>query len=161
RPNERLLLWVHLFEPHEPYVAHPEHPFGERDVDRYDGEIALADDGIGEIVAAVRSARPNAVIVATADHGEAFGEHGERYHGSAVYEEQVRVPLVVVAPGLPGGRRIAAPVQTIDILPTILAALDIPRPARVDGNDLGPWLRAGAEAPEKEASRPAFAETEE
>lgn len=160
QPGERLLLWVHLFEPHEPYVDHPEHPFGERDVDRYDSEIALADDGIGEIVSAVRAARPNAIVVVTADHGEAFGEHGGRYHGTAVYEEQVRVPLVVVAPG-PGGRRIAAPVQTIDILPTILAALDIPRPPRIGGHDLGPWLRADPPRPEGEPTPSAFAETDE
>jgi arylsulfatase A-like enzyme len=157
----RLLLWVHLFEPHEPYLAHPEHPFGDRDVDRYDSEIAQADEGIGAIVGAVRSARPSAVIVITADHGEAFGEHDGRYHGTAVYEEQVRVPLVVVTPGLAGGRRIAAPVQTIDILPTILSALDIPRPPRIGGHDLGRALRGGSPAGEGEPVPPAFAETDE
>ena len=60
----RVFLWVHLFEPHEPYEAHPEHPFGDRDVDRYDAEIAAADAGIGAIVALGARARgPGAVVI--------------------------------------------------------------------------------------------------
>jgi hypothetical protein len=141
--DHRVFLWVHLFEPHEPYVPHPEHAFGERDIDRYDSEVALADEGVGEIVAAVRARQPGAVVIVTADHGEEFGEHHGRYHGTTVYEEQVRVPLVVSAPGV-AARRIEAPVQTIDILPSVLAALDIPLPPRIWGRSLGPWLARGA-----------------
>ncbi|HEY3594211.1 MAG TPA: sulfatase-like hydrolase/transferase, partial [Polyangiaceae bacterium] len=160
--DARLLLWVHLFEPHEPYLPHPEHPFGDRDVDRYDSEIAVADEGIGAIVTAVRKVRPSAIVMVTGDHGEAFGEHDSRYHGTAVYEEQVRVPLIVAGANLPVGKRIATPVQTIDILPTVLSALDIPRPPRIDGNDLGPLLgRDANKAAEEAASRVALAETDE
>jgi len=140
-PTDRpLFLWVHFFEPHEPYVAHPEHPFGDSDVDRYDSEIAAADAGIGRIVASVRARRPGAIVIVTADHGEEFGEHGGRYHGTTVYEEQVRVPLVVVGPGV-SPRASSTIVQTIDLLPTVLSALGIPRPARVRGRDLGPVLK--------------------
>ena len=57
--DKRLFLWVHLFDPHEPYEAHPEHPFGDHDIDRYDAEIAAADAGVGRIVDAVRKVRPN------------------------------------------------------------------------------------------------------
>jgi hypothetical protein len=138
-----LFLWVHFFEPHEPYVVHPEHLFtGGRsaDEDAYDGEIATADDGIGRIVRLVRARRPGPVVIVTADHGEEFGEHGGRYHGTTVYEEQVRVPLVVVGPGVRGGARVPTVVQTIDLLPTALSALGIPRPARVRGRDLGAAL---------------------
>jgi hypothetical protein len=135
-----LFLWVHLFEPHEPYEAHEDHPFGDRDVDRYDAEIAAADAGAGEIITAVRETHPGAVIIVTADHGEEFLEHGGRYHGTTVYEEQVRVPLIVSAPGLLAPRRVARPVQLVDLLPTILAGLEIPRPARVRGADLGPFM---------------------
>jgi arylsulfatase A-like enzyme len=149
--NARLFLWVHLFEPHEPYEAHAEHPFGDRDIDRYDAEIAAADAGLGAIVDAVREARPNAVIIATADHGEEFLEHGGRYHGTTVYEEQVRVPLVMSAPGLVEPRRVEEPVQLIDLLPTVLAGLDIPRPARVRGRSLGPLLTG---RDEREAAAP-------
>jgi arylsulfatase A-like enzyme len=164
--DHRVFLWVHLFEPHEPYEAHPEHAFGDRDVDRYDAEIAAADDGIGAIVGAVTAARPGAVVIVTADHGEEFSEHGGRYHGTTVYEEQVRVPLVVRAPGLLPPHRVSAPVQLIDLLPTALEGLSIPRPARVRGADLGPML-AGRPPPEPASPSPgsklpgfAFAETD-
>ncbi len=157
RADQRLLLWVHLFGPHEPYEAHPEHPFGDRDVDRYDSEIAAADGTTGAIVDLVRKARPAAVIVVTADHGEEFGDHGGRYHGTSVYEEQVRVPLLIDAPGLLAPRRIGEVVQTIDLLPTLLAALSIPASPRIRGRDLGPLL--SSQRPEGPGM--AFAETEE
>lgn len=156
RRDKRVFLWVHLFEPHEPYERH-EKDFGDRDVDRYDGEIFEADAGVGAIVAEVRKDRPQATIVVTADHGEEFGEHGGRYHGTTVYEEQVRVPLVVVAPGKIAPGRIAGPVQTVDILPTVLSSLAIPRPARVRGRDLSALLAGKAKDPEGGA----FAETDE
>ncbi|HEU4536477.1 MAG TPA: sulfatase-like hydrolase/transferase, partial [Polyangiaceae bacterium] len=158
RPERRVFLWVHLFEPHEPYERHAEFPLGDRDVDRYDAEVAAADAGLGKIVAAVRARRPNAVFVVTSDHGEEFDDHGGRYHGTSVYEEQVRVPLVVVAPGLLAPREVREPAQTVDLLPTLLAALDIPRPARVRGRDLGPWL-VGRPPPGDAGF--AFAETDE
>src|SRR6185437_5465032 len=101
--DKPLFLWVHFFEPHEPYVVHPEHVFTggkSADVDAYDSEVATADDGIGRIVRRVEARRPGAIVLVTADHGEEFGEHGGRYHGTTVYEEQVRVPLVVAGPGI-------------------------------------------------------------
>jgi arylsulfatase A-like enzyme len=156
-----IFLWVHFFEPHEPYVAHPDHAFSggrSADEDAYDGEIAEADEGIGRVVRQVRARRPGAVILVTADHGEEFGEHGGRYHGTTVYEEQVRVPLVVVGPGVRRGARASAVVQTIDLLPTVLSALGIPRPARLRGRDLGPLL---ARAPEGGDEGFAFAETDD
>jgi hypothetical protein len=140
-----LFLWVHLFEPHEPYVMHPSHPFGgstPKPVDAYDSEIAYADAALGKLIALVRAKRPGIAIVVTADHGEEFGEHGGRYHGTSCYEEQVRVPLVVVGPGI-SNRRVATVAQTIDLLPTVLSALGMPRPARVRGRDLGPLLVNG------------------
>jgi len=138
-----LFLWVHFFEPHEPYVLHADHHFAggsSPELDAYDGEIAAADDGIGRIVRQVRARRPGAVVIVTADHGEEFREHGGLYHGTTVYEEQVRVPLVVMGPGVRKGARVATVVQTIDLLPTVLSALGIPRPARLRGRDLGPLL---------------------
>jgi len=160
--DQRVLLWVHLFEPHEPYVAHAAHAFGDRDVDRYDGEVAFADAGIARIVRVMRLERPETVVIVTADHGEEFGEHRGRYHGTTVYEEQVRVPLVVEGPGVPAGRRVEAPVQTIDVLSTILGALDIPRPPRVGGYDLGHWMRAASpDASRVVEAPPAISETDD
>ena len=138
--DKRLFTWVHLFAPHEPYENHPEYAFGERDLDRYDSEVRFADETVGALVTAFRAHRPNSVVIVTADHGEEFGEHGARYHGTSVYEEQVRVPLIVSVPDVLKPRRIAEPVQSIDLLPTVLTALDIPRPPRLRGRDLGPLL---------------------
>jgi glucan phosphoethanolaminetransferase (alkaline phosphatase superfamily) len=157
RNDQRLFIWLHLFGPHEPYEAHPGHDFGERDIDRYDSEIAAADETVGAVVRRVRSLRPGAVVILTADHGEEFGEHGGRYHGTTVYEEQVRVPLIISAPGALRPRRIREPVQTIDLTPTLLAALDIPGQPRLRGRNLGPLMTG---------SRPsgdgfAFAETDD
>jgi arylsulfatase A-like enzyme len=160
--DKPLFLWVHIFEPHEPYEMHPEHPFsGDERSDAYDSEVATADALTGDIVAAFERRRPGAVVVVSADHGEELGDHGGRYHGTTVYEEQVRVPLVVVGPGV-GPRVVGDPVQTIDLLPTTLAALDIPLPARLRGRDLGALLTGR----DREASPPgneglAFAETDD
>ncbi len=156
-PREKpLFVWVHLFGPHEPYEAHAGFDFGDRDVDRYDSEIAAADATLGQLVALMEARRPGAITIVSADHGEEFGDHGGRYHGSSVYEEQVRVPLVVVGPGVKA-QRVSEVVQTIDLLPTVLSALSVPRPPRIRGRDLGPLL-AGARAAGPGA---AYAETEE
>ena len=156
--DKPLFLWVHVFEPHEPYVRHPEHPFpGDESIDAYDSEVALSDAIVGDVVSVVEKRRPGAVFVVSADHGEEFGDHGGRYHGTTVYEEQVRVPLVVVGAGV-ATRVVDTPVQTIDLLPTTLRALDIPVPPRMRGRDIGPVL-AGTAPPKEDGL--AFAETDD
>jgi len=63
----RVFLWLHLFEPHEPYQAHPGHDFGSRDIDRYDSEIAYCDAVVGRVIAYLQRERPNAIIVVAAE----------------------------------------------------------------------------------------------
>jgi arylsulfatase A-like enzyme len=157
--DKPVFVWVHLFEPHEPYEMHDEHPFsGDPRFDAYDSEIAAADAFVGDLVKLVEEKRPpGTVFVVSADHGEEHGDHGGRYHGTTVYEEQVRVPLVVVAPEMTP-KVVQTPVQTIDLVPTTLAALDVPRPPRLRGRDLGPVL-VGTEDPSEEGL--AFAETDD
>lgn len=138
---KKLFLWLHLFEPHEPYVAHAGFDFGATDMDRYDSEIAYCDRVVGKVISLVEKMRPGAIIMVAADHGEEFGEHGGRYHGTTLFEEQVRVPFIVAAPGL-SPHSVAGPSQLIDIPTTILGMLDLPIPARMRGTDLGPWLLA-------------------
>ena len=154
----KFFLWLHLFEPHEPYQAHKGHDFGSRDIDRYDSEIAYSDAVVGRVIAYLQKERPNAIIVVAADHGEEFDDHGGRYHGTTLYDEQVRVPLVIYVPGL-APRVVAGPVQLIDIAPTILGLLDLLAPARMRGTDLGPWL-AVQPAPDDRLP-PVFAEVED
>ncbi len=161
RPEAPLFLWVHIFEPHEPYVFHPEHPYGPpgrpTDIDRYDSEIATADALIGQIVEMVRAKRRDPIFVVTADHGEEFGDHGGHHHGTTVFEEQIRVPLVFAGLGVRKAR-VTEPVQTIDIVPTVLSALGVPVPPRVRGHDLGPALTGKGK---ENASGFAFAETDD
>lgn len=156
--DKPLFVWVHLFGPHEPYEAHPELglSLGDRDIDRYDAEVAAADATLGELTKMMAARGNGGVTIVSADHGEEFGDHGGRYHGSSVYEEQVRVPLVIAGPGVKA-QRVTEVVQTIDLLPTVLSALQVPRPPRIRGRDLGDLL-AG-----KRASGPgmAYAETDE
>lgn len=160
-PSVPLFVWVHLFDPHEPYVYHPEKPFGTglnpSAMDAYDSEIAVADETLGRIVEMFDAARPDNVLVVSADHGEEFGEHGGRYHGSSVYEEQVRVPLIVRGAGVRPGR-VRTPVQTIDLLPTFLSASGTPRPPRLRGRDLGSLLIADKSVPLNSDEGFAFAE---
>jgi len=155
---DKLFLWLHLFEPHEPYERHAGFDFGGGDIDRYDSEIAYADMVVGKVVALVERERPGAVVILAADHGEEFGEHGGRYHGTTLFEEQVHVPLIVVAPGLTA-HVVSGPTELVDIPATIFGLLDLPMPARMRGTDLGPWLAT----PPAPANRlpPAFAEVED
>jgi arylsulfatase A-like enzyme len=154
RPG-KAFLWLHLFEPHEPYDPQPGHDFGTRDIDRYDSEIAHTDAVIGKLIAYLEKHRPGAIVILTADHGEEFDEHEGRYHGTTLYDEQVRVPLIIAVPGLPP-KVVPGPVELIDLAPTILGLVDIPAPARIRGTDLGPWLISPG-AP-NERLPPAFAE---
>ena len=154
----RSFVWVHFFEPHEPYVGHTEHPFGPGDMDRYDSEIAYADAAVGKLVAAVRARRPGTIVIIAADHGEEFDEHGGRYHGSTLFEEQLRIPLIFSIPGV-SPHVVDGQAQLLDVAPTVLNLLDIPVPARMRGTDLGPWLASPPAPPVR--LPPAFAELED
>lgn len=129
------LLWVHYFDVHEPYR---ETHFGTSDMDRYDSEIRKVDAQLGRLVREARARLQRDVIfVLSADHGEEFRDHGGLYHGSTLYDEQVRVPLLISAPDL-AARRVSAPVELVDVAPTLLGMLDRPVPASMRGDDLRP-----------------------
>ena len=93
----RFFLWIHLFEPHAPYG----NPGDQRPVSvRYDDEIAESDRQVARVVEAVGPDTNATAFVVTADHGEAFGEHGEIAHSIFVYDTTLRVPLVFAGPGI-------------------------------------------------------------
>ncbi len=95
---KRSFVWVHFFEPHEPYVAHDGFAFGGGDVDRYDSEIAYTDAAVGRLVREVRARRPGTIVIVAADHGEEFEEHGGRYHGSSLVRRAAAHPVDRVDP---------------------------------------------------------------
>jgi len=131
------LWWVHYFDPHEPYR---ETSLGTSTLDRYDGEIRNADRAIGRLVQEARKRLGREVIVVlSADHGEELRDHGGISHGSKLYEEQIRVPLIVDVPGLEPGR-VAQPVELVDLVPTLLALVGVERAPSMRGDDLRPLL---------------------
>lgn len=137
-----LLLWLHLYDPHNPYDPLPESPrWGETDIDRYDREIWSTDRQLGRLVEAVdrRYGPEGAVIVVSADHGDAFGEHGSVGHGGQLYEELVRVPLVVRVPGA-APRTVEMLASLLDLFPTFLDLAGIEHPEVLEGRSLVPWL---------------------
>jgi len=127
------LFWVHYFDVHEPYEATT---LGTSDLDRYDSELMATDAAIGRLVREARARlKKPVVVVVTADHGEEFHEHGGVYHGSSLYEEQVHVPLLLAAPGIQPHRYVQ-PVESVDIVPTLLGLLGIDAPPTLRGSDL-------------------------
>jgi len=140
-----VFLWVHFYDPHLPYTLHPDHYFGEADVDRYDSEIAHFDAVFERFVAEIEKLLPGAVWALTADHGEAFGEHGRLYHSTDLHNEQIRVPLVVRIPGERGGR-VDVGVSTARIGPTLAAMVTAGSEKALSGDSLVPCM-AGHCAP--------------
>jgi arylsulfatase A-like enzyme len=135
RGEPSTLLWAHYFDVHEPYE---DTRFGSSDLDRYDGEINKADAAIDRLIREARKRfTRELIIVVTADHGEEFREHGGVYHGSTLYEEQIRVPLIIQVPGA-APRRIAAPVETLALAPTVLGLVGVAVPRTMRGDDLRP-----------------------
>jgi len=91
-------------------------------MDGYDDSLAYIDAQIGKLVQ-VLEAMPswkNTIVIVTADHGEAFGEHGAFQHGCDLHQEEIHVPLIVCGAGIPAGRRIAPAVPIRDLFSTVL-----------------------------------------
>jgi arylsulfatase A-like enzyme/cytochrome c-type biogenesis protein CcmH/NrfG len=138
RGGERWFLWLHFFDPHWEY--RPPEPYAARYRDApYDGEIAYAADQAERVLARLRERGrlDETLVVATADHGESLGEHGESSHGIFVYDATMRVPLLLRHPARLGeGRAVASVVSLVDVLPTALAVLGLPPEAGLHGRSL-------------------------
>ena len=114
--GRKRFLWIHLYDPHAPYA--PPEPFASEYRDSpYLGEVAATDDAMARHLAPLIT--PDTTVIVTSDHGEALGDHGELTHGLFAYEATLKVPLIVVAPGV-APRAESAYVRHIDIAPTIL-----------------------------------------
>ncbi len=95
----------------------------------YDATVAEADERLGGIVRALEEAGvwDNTLFVLLADHGEALGEHGSWQHDQSVYQELIRVPLIIRLPGNAfAGTRVSEPVTLLDVAPTIVDFLGAP-----------------------------------
>lgn len=124
--------WFHFFDPHAQYVPHPEAPvFDDAKASKnlYDGEVWFTDKHIGRVLDFIASqpwAKDTAIVV-TADHGEAFSDHGMNWHGRELWESLVRVPLLVYVPG-EKPTRVPVKRSHIDLVPTLLELMGLPLP---------------------------------
>jgi arylsulfatase A-like enzyme len=138
----RFFGWAHYMDPHDQYQAHAEAPaFGKRARDRYDQEIWFADYWVGKLLEFAK-AQPwwqNTVLIVTADHGEAFGEHGMYKHAFELWDVLTHVPLFVYGPGIEA-RRIDERRSAIDLTPTIAELLGVAPSADFAGKSLVPEL---------------------
>jgi arylsulfatase A-like enzyme/cytochrome c-type biogenesis protein CcmH/NrfG len=157
--QQRFFSWVHLFDPHSPYLP-PEPHLSTYAAQPYYGEVSWTDDALGPVFAKLATlSRPTLVIV-TADHGESLGEHGELTHGMFAYEPTLRVPLIIarVTPvansSAPVGRTVDAPARHIDIAPTVFEAVGVDPGVPLTGVSLAGAIR-GEAAPD----RPAYFES--
>jgi len=132
-------------------------PIGDADLQHiiglYDEEIYYQDAMFGALLDRLQSlgVLERTLVVVVADHGEEFRDHGAWSHGGRLFEEQTHVPLVVNVPRVAafGGRRVAQPVQILDVMPTLLQWFGLPGASACQGRDLTPLLDAapGAEVP--------------
>jgi hypothetical protein len=151
---------VHLYDAHDPYD--PPEPFKTRyAASLYDGEIAYADSALGKLFSALKAGGfyDSSVIAIVADHGEAFGEHGEESHGFFLYDETIHVPLLIKLPAERAANpRISSPVGLVDVAPTLLRAVGVELPSTMQGVSLLP-LVSGEVGDKKSDSAALGAET--
>jgi arylsulfatase A-like enzyme/Tfp pilus assembly protein PilF len=168
-------LWVHLYDPHDPYD--PPEPYKSKFTDPYDGEIAYADAMLGKLFSALKTAGlyQGSLIAMMADHGEAFGEHGERTHGIFLYDETIHVPLLIKLPapielrGSKNALKWDGRVGLIDVTPTILDVVGIAIPKEIQGKSLVSEIHPSvknsgggdtAAVSDKAVDRPIYSETD-
>jgi arylsulfatase A-like enzyme len=138
--SEKWFVWVHLYDPHEPYVP-PEPYRSQYSSEPYDGEIAYADAALGAFLGRLRSsgALANTLVILGSDHGESLGEHGERTHGLFAYDSTLRVPLVMwAAHGMRAGV-FWDPMRLVDVVPTVLDLVGA-RTLAADGRSVRPFI---------------------
>jgi tetratricopeptide (TPR) repeat protein len=156
-PTGPHFLWVHLYDPHDPYQ--PPAPYSRLYKDHlYDGEIAYADSALRNFLDYLRKRGwyEDAIIIVVGDHGESLGEHGEDTHGIFLYDATTHVPLIFkLRKNAYRGETIEAQVRTTDILPTVLDLLVVASSAKFEGQSLKPLF--ANTAPD---DRVAFGETD-
>ncbi len=173
------LLYLHCMDPHDPWLAHPEHdwdpdyagtfdgtaaslapwrartpspPNRQRAIDLYDGEIAYVDAQLRRHLEPLAGSGllASCWLVVTADHGEGLWDHRLQGHAGEVYEPQIRVPLLLRPPGgLPAPRRVREVISLLDLAPTLLDLAGLPACPDFDGRSWAPFLLGRGPAPER------------
>jgi arylsulfatase A-like enzyme/Tfp pilus assembly protein PilF len=148
-------LWVHYYDPHAPYEP-PADLAARFAASPYDGEIAFVDAQIARLLRALeaKGALGGTLVLATADHGEGLGEHGEGTHGLFVYDSTLKVPWLMAGPGVSAGGAPATVARGVDVLPTLLDLTGLPVPEGLDGRSLRPAVEG-----KEMADAPAYVES--
>jgi arylsulfatase A-like enzyme len=110
--------WIHLLGPHS-WNSRDSELTAEEARRRYDRRLGQVDAALGEMLAVIKPAREHAVVVLTSDHGEGLGDHKAMHHSRDLYDSQLRVPLVIAAPGVEPGD-VERPVSLIHLAPSLL-----------------------------------------
>ena len=169
QPEKPAFLFIHYFDPHFPYVPPadfvPNFKATAKEALRigrmifvYDTLIAFTDQEIGRLLDEIEAQQlsRDPLVIVTADHGEGLMTHGHMYHGAQIYEEAVRVPLIVRWPGrVPAGRVLTSPIATIGLGPTILDLIGETADGSIGTGGFAPML-LGEPEPLPEAAAPIF-----
>lgn len=153
--DERFFLFLHTYQVHNPYTPPLEYALAsgadgkQTQQDKlpkaaYKGEIRYTDAIVGELVEHLKrlGVLDRTIIAITSDHGEEFGEHEGIGHAITVYDEVMRVPLILWGPGaVPEGRVVHEPASLLDVVPTLVDLLGLPAIPGVQGQSLVPLLR--------------------
>jgi arylsulfatase A-like enzyme/Flp pilus assembly protein TadD len=136
--RQPFFLWVQLNDP------------GTASAASYNASVSAADVAVGKMIASLRASKlfDDALIVIAADHGESLGAHGEDTHGVFLYDETIRVPLLLKLPqSQNAGKRVTARARLVDIAPTILEIAGVPIPSQMQGQSLQRIAKANADQP--------------
>lgn len=137
--NEPIFMYLHLLDAHSPYNRGTQTgaPFN-----RYLSELHLVDTELGKLMRfiQVNPLYQRTLLIISADHGESFGQHGTVHHSSTIYDELLRVPLIIWRPLQPKFV-VDEPVTLVDVAPTILDVFGLPTPGHFMGQSLVPFLR--------------------
>lgn len=158
KSKEPWFCWIHYWDPHDDVRVPPDaeipasvprlpdgRPMASREL--YASEVRYVDEQLGRVIARLkeRGEWDDTIVVVVADHGEGLGDHGWLHH-RVLWQEQIRVPLLVRVPGV-AHREIPELVRTTDIYPTVLDYLGIAQPRRTSGRTLRALLEGNHDAP--------------
>ncbi|MDB4961294.1 MAG: hypothetical protein JWP01_1293 [Myxococcales bacterium] len=150
QPDRRpLFLWMHVLEPHNWSNGGSEPADLETRRRMYDRSLTASDKMLAEVVSAFAKRPPESapIVIMTADHGEALGDHGEPNHSTDLYNSQIRVPFVVVGPGIRTGHLVET-VSLTDLSPTLVELAGFAPPVS-DGRSLAPLLTSKRDADDR------------
>lgn len=148
-----LFLWMHILEPHNWTAGGADNRSEDERRRMYDRSLTASDAIVGELLSAFANRPPDKapIVIVSADHGEALGDHGQPYHSTDLYDSQIQVPLVIAGSGIRPGR-IAETVSLTDLVPTVLdlAGFIPPHGHSIDGTSFAD-LATGRRPPNPDA----------